>query len=248
MPAVPQVPGVPSLSSYSVNNIELATSDSLIALNAIVSLFAPQWGIYVNGQAVITPASILSGAAGTILSEISQIASAIGLPNIVPTIASTIEFDYSADSPISNYPQEQGAFQSYDKVQLPSEINLQLACSGSTSQRQAFLNTLEALRTSTQLVDIMTPEQVYSDYNLSHYDLKRSANSGVTMITANAKFELVPITASATPGSSTTSTTTISNPQQPYSASPQSLGNVQPQSNFPLSTSTSALSAPGGFF
>jgi hypothetical protein len=227
MPNVPNVAGVPPLSSYSLGNIELVEADALIAYNLISQLFSPKWGIYQNGQAVITPAGILGQTIESALTSLGQIAAVIGIPNVVPSVASTIEFYYSADSPISNYPQEQGAFQSYDKVQLPAEIGLRLCCSGTASQRQSFLSTIEALRTSTKTVDIQTPEALYTRYNLSHYDYKRVAESGVSMIVTNCKFEYVP--ASDQPKFSSSSQNTLTNPQQPSSASQQSLGNVQPQ-------------------
>ena len=65
-----------------------------------------------------------------------------GLPVIV---ASTIEFDFDQEWTIADYPQEQGAFQSYDKVQLPFECRVRLACGGPSSQRQAFLNSIFAI-------------------------------------------------------------------------------------------------------
>jgi len=216
MPDVPNVPGVPSLSSYSSNLTPLIIGDALIAVAAFLR---PAWGIYLNGSPVITPASFITQQFAQTLGAISSIASLIGFPNIVPTIASTIEFDYSGDSPISTYPQEEGAFQSYDKVQLPFDVRLKLACGGTTSQRQAFLDTLEALRTSTVLLDIVTPEKVYSDVNCKHFDFSRRASNGVQLIVADVGFQQVRIEQAST----------FSNTMNPTSSATQSIGNVQPQ-------------------
>jgi hypothetical protein len=49
--AVPNVPGVPPLSSYAVNSIVLLTADVIGALLGFFS--APIWGIYLNGTPVI---------------------------------------------------------------------------------------------------------------------------------------------------------------------------------------------------
>jgi hypothetical protein len=56
-----------------------------------------------------------------------------------------VEFDFDQDWTIADYPQEQGAFQSYDKVQMPFECRVRLACSGPPAQRQAFLNSIFAI-------------------------------------------------------------------------------------------------------
>lgn len=216
MPNVPNVPGVPSLNSYSGATVALAIADAGILLSTVLPTI---WGIFINGTPVIIPATQLTQTIAPLLSTISQVAALVGLPNIVPVLASTVEFEYSGKSPISNYQQEAGAFQGYNKVQLPAEISLKIACGGSTSQRQGFLSTLEALRTSLALVDIVTPEQVFSGYNVTQYDYRRRAENGVTLIVADVRFELVPVTASAT----------FQNTQQPGNAGPQAIGNVQPQ-------------------
>jgi hypothetical protein len=216
MPNVPNVPGVPLLSSYSGTNTALLFSDGITALRGIIGA---GWGVYLDGSPIITPATMFTQQLGSTLSSIATIASLIGLPNIVPVIASTIEFDYSADSPISNYPQESGAFQSYNKVQMPFDVKLKLGCSGSASQRQAFFDTLEALRTSTVLVDVVTPEKVFSGCNCKHIDYLRRGGRGVDLVIADAWFEEVrEIEAS-----------TFSNTAAPGAAGQQSIGNVQPQ-------------------
>lgn len=216
MPNVPQVPGVPSLGSYSSNDVGLVVADAIIAAG---QLLPSQWGVYANGLPVILPATVLLQNLAPALNAAAAIASFFGVPNIVPTIASTNEFDFSADAPVSNYPQEQGAFQSYDKVTLPPEVTLKLICSGPGSQRQAFLSTLDSLLASPTLVTLVTPERVFPDYTLIHVDYHRTGSSGVTMIAAVCRFELVPFTASQQ----------FTNTQQPGEAGQQSIGVQQPQ-------------------
>lgn len=215
MPDVPNLPGVPSLSSYSGNGISLAVADAAIV---VTSFLGPQWGVYIDGAPVITPASIFTQAISSLLNTVSTVASLIGFPNVVPVIGSTVEFDFSGDSPISNYPQENGAFQSYNKVQLPPVAKIKIACGGDASQRQAFFGTLQALRKSTALVDLVTPEVVYTGYNCNHVDFRRSAANGVTLIVADVWFEQVPQAAALS----------FSNTQQPGDAGTKAIGNVQP--------------------
>ena len=147
MPNVPNAPGVPALSSYSAANIELLTADAQLVVNAFLP---PLWGIYYQGLPVLLPASIatqvISSALAPIsLAPISKVASLLGLPNLLPVFASTIEFDFDQEWAIADYQQEQGGFQSYDKVQLPFECRVRVACGGPWSQRQAFLNAIFAI-------------------------------------------------------------------------------------------------------
>ena len=138
MADVPNVPGVPALNTYSTNNIELLTADAALVVNA----FLPTWGIYYNGFPVIWPATVASSVIGSVLAPIGQVASLLGIPNLLPVFASTIEFDFDQEWTVADYPVEQGAFQSYDKVQLPFECRVRMACGGPTSQRTAFLNSI----------------------------------------------------------------------------------------------------------
>ena len=52
MANVPNVPGVPPLSSYGANNITLLVEDAVSVV--LGTLGAPQWGIYLNGVAVLS--------------------------------------------------------------------------------------------------------------------------------------------------------------------------------------------------
>lgn len=228
MPVVPNVPGVPALTSYAPNSLSLLVTD---ALSAIAGLLAPSWGIFVEGQPVITPASIIGQQIETTLGAISQVAALIGLPNVVPVSASMVSFEYAGDTPISNYPQERGAFQSYDKVQLPFDVRVKLACSGTASSRQAFFSTLEAIKNSTVLVDVVTPEAIYAGVNCKHVDYIRRSDRGVTLVVADVWFEEVREVAASS----------FTNTQQPTDAGPQSIGNVQPQDATPVAQQVALL-------
>jgi hypothetical protein len=198
-------------------NVALLTAD---AEDLILGAFlTPAWGIYLEGVPVIQPASIQGSVFAASIAPIQAIASLLGVPNILPVMASTVDFVFSQDWPISNYPQEQGAFQSYDKVTLPFDVKLKLACGGSISNRQAFLNTCLAIANSFALFDVVTPEITFTSVNCTHIDWPRSARRNNTLIEVDLWFQEISVSASAE------FTTT----QQPGDAAPQSLGNVQPQ-------------------
>lgn len=192
----------------------LADAEDLV----LGALLQPSWGVYLNGSAVIQPATLLGQTFSANLQPIQQIAGLIGVGNIVPVMASTVRFEYSQDFPISNAPQEQGAFQSYDKVTLPFDVKLRLQAGGSTSNRQAFLQTCLAIANSFALFDVVTPEMVFTSVNCTHIDWPRSADQGATLIKVDLWFAQIPVTASAS----------FTNTQSPQDASQQALGNVQP--------------------
>jgi hypothetical protein len=216
MPIVPNAPGVPTLTSYATSSLTALIGD---AFDAVAGLLAPKWGIFIDGLPVITPASRLSQSFGEVLSTISQVASLIGIPNVVPTTASFISFEYSGDAPVSSYQQERGAFQSYDKVTLPFDGRVRLACGGGVAERQAFFTTLDALKNSTALVDIVTPEAVYTSCNCKHVDYRRRSDQGVNLVVADLTFEEI----------REVSATSFTNTRQPTDSAPQSTGNVQAQ-------------------
>jgi hypothetical protein len=200
-------------------NVELLLADAADLF--LGSLLGPSWGIYQNGRPVIQPANQFSGLATSALGTLSDVAAIIGVPNIVPVVASTVSFDYAQDWPISNYPQEQGAFQSYNKVTLPFDVKLRMTCQGEESTRQAFLNTCLAIANAAApaLFDIVTPEITFTSCSATHINWRRESDHGATLVVVELWFQQIAVTSSAT----------FENTQQPGDASPQSLGNGQAQ-------------------
>lgn len=185
MPNIPNVPGVPALASYSADAIILLVSD---AIGSLDDFAGPQWGIFLDGEAVIDFDNFVS-------------------------------FDLRQDLPVSDYPVEEGAFQSYDKVQLPTDIRVRLSAGGSESNRQNFLASIDDVMNTVDLYDIVTPEQTYVSYNFTHRDLHRGATNGAGLISVDLHLREIRVT----------STATFSNTQQPPDASQENIGTVQPQ-------------------
>lgn len=184
MPDIPNVPGVPPLSSYGPNNITLLIAD---LVSFLIGSSAPQWGIYQDGEPVIDADS-------------------------------TVSFEFKQDFPVSDYPVEDGGFQSYDKVQLPSEIRVRVSSGGSVANRQALLTSIASVMNTTELYDVLTPEAVYLGYNFTHMDFKRDQMRAGLLVVDLWLTEI-----------RVTSTATFTNTQQPAEAGQQNTGNVQPQ-------------------
>lgn len=103
-----------------------------------------------------------------------------GIPVISADTVGSVE--YKKDWTIATYPIEEGGFETYDKVSLPFEIRIRFAAGGSPSNRQALLASIDAIAGDTNLYDLVTPEVVYLNVNVSHYDYKRAADSGVGLL------------------------------------------------------------------
>lgn len=153
-----------------------------------------------------------------------------------PVIAADnqVDFEFKQDSPISTYPVEQGQFQTYDKVQMPAEVRCRFSAGGTEANRQEFLQSIEQVFNTIDLFDVVTPEQVFSNYNFTHRDFARSADKGAGLIVVDLWMTEVRQTATAQ----------YQNTQQPGSAGVQGQGSVAavPFSN--LQGGASATSVP----
>lgn len=141
-----------------------------------------------------------------------------------------LSFEYSGSSRISKYPQEQGAFASYNKVTVPAEPRFKFSTGGSIADRQAFLESIAAIVGDLNLYDVVTPEAVYSGYNVVKQGYPRTAEEA-GLISVDVWLEQV-VVAGASEFSNTTSPTDATQNNnglvqpQPYSGS--NLGPLQP--------------------
>lgn len=202
-PVVPNVPGVPPLSfGASVAIPQQMTGDTTAAL---VEAGATQWGIYLDGVAVIVPDSVVS-------------------------------LEYKKDWHISDYPIEQGSFESYNKVRMPYEARIALTKGGSEADRNAFLAQLEALAASLDLYDLVTPEVTYVNANITHLDTRRTSTNGVSLLTVYVWFQEIRMQASSA----------FTQTAQPAGAQQVSGGTVQPQPASPAQQKTVTTGAATG--
>ncbi len=104
---------------------------------------------------------------------------------------SVVSFEIRQDYRIVEYPNESGAFESYDKVWIPYIIHLKLAQGQSDLDRQTFLDSLESLADDTNLYDAVTPEKTYTNVNVQHYDYRRQSDNGVSLIVADLWLEQI---------------------------------------------------------
>lgn len=94
-----------------------------------------------------------------------------------------IAFSFKKSSRISKYPQEQGAFASYNKVNAPFEPKVKFSTGGSIADKQAFINSIDSISGDLNLYDVVTPEVTYSSCNVIDYDYDRNhGNAGLLEI------------------------------------------------------------------
>jgi len=227
MPNVPKLPGVPTLTSYAGSAPVLAVADAIIVANALLT---PHWGLFLNGQQILpTPTSFFGTPS-------SFAAAGINVPSLqIPSIlgplgnTNTAAVDFKREWAISDYPQEDGAFQSYDKVQIPKEVRLRFSAGGSLTNRKALLDAVDSAATSLNLYKALTPDAQYDSLNITHYDYHREARGGVGLLIVDVW--LIQVVVTAKPAFSSTAT--------PAGSSSTNGGSVQTQT--PASANIPAL-------
>ena len=117
-----------------------------------------------RGVALAQPWGIYSGGTPVVLAD------------------NVVSFDYRQQWAISDYPVERGAFESYDKVQIPYDARFRFTAGGSESNREALLTSIAAIAGTTQVFNIVTPETIYSSATITHYDYSRSAVNGLGLM------------------------------------------------------------------
>lgn len=186
-----------------------------------------------------------------------------GQPVVLADTVVSVEF--RQDFRISTYPQEKGAFRSYNKVQTPFDVRVSFARGGSVSDRAELLSSIAAIIGDTNLYDVVTPEVTLSNLNLVHQDYNRKSSQGLGLMVVDVWAEEVrsatlttsslASTAEGTtaPANSTRhveGVVTFRNAQNPAATPEVNGGNVQPQTPSAADNAafSSALTAQGNPF
>lgn len=157
-PSVPNVPGVPVL----LRSVTVPTPGAL-------------FNVALGGLAQ----SVFGGSTWGVLD-------AAGEPIVTPD--SFVGVDYTNNCDISNYPMEAGAFSSYNKVANPYDCAVTMSIGADLAARTAFLAKLEKTLNSLDMLSVVTPEATYINANLRSFDYRRTASSGMSLITVTCRF------------------------------------------------------------
>jgi len=214
-PDVPFAPGVPAVLRQ-VAATGIANSVANVAIGAAQQ---PANGIISNAQNSIT--GLINSAFGTPpgalfgdSSDVTSVAmSGVGQWGLFDQDNSQVlvpdsfkSLSYKQDWRIANYPMEQGAFQTYNKVQTPFEVGVVFVKGGSDGDRTGFLNDLDTVANSIDLYNVVTPEYTYLNVSIQHYDYQRTATNGLKLIT----FDISLLEIRVAPSSSFTNTASAS--------------------------------------
>ena len=157
-PLVPNLPGVPALARSGAIILDALTLGKLglaDALDAALGTNGPQWGIF----------------------------DATGQP--IAVADSIVSVGYRNSNRISDYPQELGAFASYNKVENPYNIKVRMTRGGTEDDRAQFIKALDAAEASMQLFSVMMPEATYLSASIEGIEYMRESGGGAYLITAD---------------------------------------------------------------
>lgn len=157
------------------------------------------------------------------------------------------EVEYRHEQRVSDYPVEQGAFSSYNKVAVPYDLRLKMSWGGRNFVQSleqvldTFLNqtlgtgfgqpqsrgdalaALETMLGSLDLVDVVTPDYTYVNCNLVHFDYRKTAKEGATRLIVDLYFREIRETVSAVYSNGSLPNITSDSPS---AANPVNLGTV----------------------
>lgn len=150
-----------------------------------------------------------------------------------------IAFDHKQEWVLADYPLERGAFESYDKVQIPYDVRLIFVAGGSEANRGGLLASVAAIAGDLNLYDAVMPEKIFSRLNVIHYDFRRTAQNGVGLLSVALWCQEVRETTSTAGASNPSATGGIGDTASPSGADPVNGGTVQARD--PTSTELSAV-------
>ena len=179
-PRVPELPGVPLLLRAASRRV---LSEELRALADNPGWFvmpgSPQWGVFT--------------LAGDPLVEVDSV----------------LDVGFSQNHKISNYPIQNNAFNSYNKVAEPFQATVRLMKSGSfrsgnveqsmsgnvesqaSRERGDFLDAIDQAAKSLDLYIVVTPERSYINCNITSYSYKREQSKGAYQIVVDLTLQEV---------------------------------------------------------
>lgn len=213
-PMVPNVPGVPQLARNAANSI-ISQANSIVGVIGSLgggfdllgadgpgvssATSAAQWGLFDSGN------------------------------NMVITPDSFLGLESMKEYRVADYPIENGAFGSYNKVETPFIGKVTYGKGGLESDRTQFLLDIQSAASSLDLYSLITPEISYPNVNVTHYDYRRTSKNGVTMLTVEVWVEEIRDVVTAA----------FSNTQKPEGANTSNDGGVQPQT--PTASQSAAM-------
>lgn len=156
-PNVPNLPGVPPLARSALTAI--STVQGLVsAVGNTLQFFkgkqpGPLWGVYDSSM------------------------------KSVVTADSFLSFRNKRSTKLADFPIQDGAFASFNKVAIPYNAFIRISRGGSVTDRADLYAQLDALIDSLQLYQILTPEKTFLSVNMEDYEIVRESNKDAYFFT-----------------------------------------------------------------
>ena len=182
-PNVPIVAGVPAVPRNPIN--AAAQYGGLGGLPLTLSTAISLAGTIINQSLVALPSPDAAAIWG--IFDKSN--------NLIAAWDSTIGFEFRGEAKISDYPQENGNFASYNKVKVPYDARMRVAKGGDQAGRASFLQAIEQAKESINLFTVVTPEVTYPNASIVHYDYRREHRNGATLLIVDIWMQEVRTTA-----------------------------------------------------
>lgn len=121
------------------------------------------------------------------------VASDTFIPLTIPS--SWGEFDVVQESQMSDYPQERGAFQPYNKVKRPRTVTVTLTKTGSDLARFAWLEAIRQIEAAapTQLYTLISPQGFYQNFAIMRMTHETRPDRGTHILYLTIVFYEVPV-------------------------------------------------------
>jgi len=139
--------------------------------------------------------------------------------SVVVQAETVLSVDYRQEWTISDFPLERGAFESYNKVQVPYDARVRFAAGGTEDNRQRLLTSIAAIAGDLNLYSVVTPEATYPRVNVTHYDYARAAQNGLGLLVVDVWLQEIRVGSDGGVGSTAS----------PYSSGQLNGGPVQPE-------------------
>lgn len=144
------VPNVPGVPALFGGFSPVSLLNPLLDISAsLPTSLAPQWGIFLGGAPVVVADTVTS-------------------------------MDARQEAVIADYQIEGGSFESYEKVIRPFDVRFRFVAGGNDASRSALFSSIRTLfldKTSFYL--FASPEDIFDQVTISHYDYHRTAVNGV---------------------------------------------------------------------
>lgn len=160
--------------------------------------------------------------------------------NLVVNPDSFYGFDDSNDWRTSDFPVQDGQFESYNKVMLPPTNSIKMTKGGTLAQRKSLLDQISAIAGDTNLYSILTPERTYVDRNITRWAIRRQGREGAYYF---ADLEIFFRNIQQTTSQYSTTTANTANAQNPAATPTQNLGTQLPQLTVPTSVQSIVTTA-----